>query len=44
VGVAPRVAPHAELYQLLKDLGAKIETGASPSAQALTWWRRWALT
>jgi 3-hydroxybutyryl-CoA dehydrogenase len=36
VWVSPRAARRAELLQLLKDLGAKIETGASPSPQALT--------
>ena len=36
VWVSSRAARRAELYQLLKDLGATIETGASPSAQALT--------
>ena len=36
VWVSPRAARRAELYQLLKNLGATIETGASPSAQALT--------
>ena len=36
VWVSPRASRRAELYQLLKDLGAKIETGQSPSAQALT--------
>lgn len=36
VWVSPRAARRAELYQLLKDLGAKIETGQSPSAAALT--------
>jgi 3-hydroxybutyryl-CoA dehydrogenase len=36
VWVSPRAARRAELLQLLKDLGAQIETGASPSAQALT--------
>ncbi len=36
VWVSPRAARRAELLQLLKDLGATIETGASPSAQALT--------
>jgi 3-hydroxybutyryl-CoA dehydrogenase len=35
VWVSSRAARRAELFQLLKDLGAKIETGASPSAQAL---------
>ncbi len=36
VWVSPRAARRAELLQLLKDLGAKIETGASPSPNALT--------
>jgi 3-hydroxybutyryl-CoA dehydrogenase len=36
VWVSTRAARRAELYQLLKDLGARIETGTSPSAQALT--------
>jgi len=36
VWVSTRAARRAELYQLLKDLGAKIETGQSPSLQALT--------
>ena len=36
VWVSSRAARRAELYQLLKDLGASIETGASPSPQALT--------
>ncbi len=36
VWVSPRAARRAELLQLLKNLGAKIETGQSPSAQALT--------
>ena len=36
VWVSSRAARRAELYQLLKDLGAKIETGQSPSPQALT--------
>ena len=35
VWVSPRAARRAELLQLLKDLGAKIETGASPSPTAL---------
>ena len=35
VWVSSRAARRAELFQLLKDLGAKIETGASPSSQAL---------
>jgi 3-hydroxybutyryl-CoA dehydrogenase len=35
VWVSPRAARRAELYQLLKDLGAKIETGQSPSPNAL---------
>ena len=36
VWVSPRAARRAELLQLLKDLGAKIETGQSPSSAALT--------
>lgn len=36
VWVSPRAARRLELLQLLKDLGAHIETGQSPSAQALT--------
>ena len=36
VWVSTRAARRAELYQLLKHLGASIETGQSPSAQALT--------
>ena len=36
VWVSTRAARRAELYQLLKDLGAKIETGQSPSLHALT--------
>jgi 3-hydroxybutyryl-CoA dehydrogenase len=36
VWVSPRAARRSELLQLLKDLGAKIETGASPSPEALT--------
>ena len=36
VWVSTRAARRAELYQLLKDLGAKIETGQSPSSAALT--------
>ena len=36
VWVSSRAARRAELYQLLKDLGASIETGSSPSPQALT--------
>jgi 3-hydroxybutyryl-CoA dehydrogenase len=35
VWVSPRAARRSELLQLLKDLGAKIETGASASPQAL---------
>ena len=35
VWVSPRAARRAELLQLLKNLGAHIETGASASAQAL---------
>ena len=36
VWVSPRAARRSELHQLLKDLGAKIETGQSPSPHALT--------
>jgi 3-hydroxybutyryl-CoA dehydrogenase len=36
VWVSSRAARRAELYQLLKELGAKIETGQSPSSAALT--------
>jgi 3-hydroxybutyryl-CoA dehydrogenase len=36
VWVSTRAARRSELYQLLKDLGAKVETGQSPSPQALT--------
>ncbi len=36
VWVSTRAARRAELYQLLKDLGARIETGTSPSPQAIT--------
>jgi 3-hydroxybutyryl-CoA dehydrogenase len=36
VWVSPRAARRAELLQLLKDLDARIETGASPSPVALT--------
>ena len=36
VWVSPRAARRMELLQLLKDLGAHIETGASPSPEALT--------
>jgi 3-hydroxybutyryl-CoA dehydrogenase len=36
VWVSTRAARRSELLQLLKDLGAKIETGASPSLHALT--------
>ncbi|WP_311220887.1 MULTISPECIES: 3-hydroxyacyl-CoA dehydrogenase [unclassified Acidovorax] len=36
VWVSPRASRRAELYQLLKDLGARIETGASPSPTAIT--------
>ena len=36
VWVSPRAARRAELYQLLKDLGATIETGASPSQTAIS--------
>jgi 3-hydroxybutyryl-CoA dehydrogenase len=36
VWVSPRASRRSELLQLLKDLGATIETGASPSMHALT--------
>lgn len=36
VWVSPRAARRSELLQLLKDLGARIETGQSASPQALT--------
>ena len=36
VWVSPRAARRSELLQLLKTLGATIETGPSPSMQALT--------
>ena len=36
VWVSPRAARRSELLQLLKNLGARIETGQSPSPQALT--------
>ena len=36
VWVSQRAARKSELLQLLKNLGAKIETGASPSPQALS--------
>lgn len=35
VWVSPRAARRAEIYQLLKDLGASIETAAAPSSHAL---------
>jgi 3-hydroxybutyryl-CoA dehydrogenase len=35
VWVSPKAARRAELYQLLKDLGAQIETAAAPSSTAL---------
>jgi len=35
VWVSPKAARRAELYQLLKDLGAQIETAAAPSSAAL---------
>jgi len=35
VWVSPRAARRAELYQLLKNLGARIETAQAPSALAL---------
>ncbi|HKB55129.1 MAG TPA: 3-hydroxyacyl-CoA dehydrogenase, partial [Ramlibacter sp.] len=36
VWVSTRAARRSELYQLLKDLGATVETGQSPSMHALT--------
>ncbi|MEP6588097.1 MAG: 3-hydroxyacyl-CoA dehydrogenase [Polaromonas sp.] len=36
VWVSPRAARRSELLQLLQNLGAQIETGQSPSPQALT--------
>ena len=36
VWLSPRAARRAPLLQLLKDLGAQIETGPSPSSNALT--------
>ena len=36
IWVSPRAARRSELLHLLKNLGASIETGASPSLQALT--------
>ena len=36
VWVSPRASRRMELYQLLRDLGATIETGASPSPTAIT--------
>jgi 3-hydroxybutyryl-CoA dehydrogenase len=36
VWVSPRATRRAQLLQLLKNLGADIETGAAPSANALT--------
>jgi 3-hydroxybutyryl-CoA dehydrogenase len=36
VWVSTRAARRSELFQLLKDLGARVETGQSPSPQALT--------
>jgi 3-hydroxybutyryl-CoA dehydrogenase len=36
VWVSTRAARRSELYQLLKELGAKVETGQSPSLHALT--------
>jgi 3-hydroxybutyryl-CoA dehydrogenase len=36
VWVSTRAARRSEIFQLLKDLGAKIETGPSPSLQALS--------
>ncbi len=44
VWVSPRASRRLELLQLLKDLGATIESGASPSPQASPSWRHWALT
>lgn len=35
VWVSPKAARRAEIYQLLKNLGASIETAQAPSAQAL---------
>ena len=35
VWVSPRAARRAEIYQLLKNLGASIETGSAPSASAI---------
>ena len=35
VWVSPKAARRAELYQLLKNLGAQIETGSMPSEQAI---------
>lgn len=35
VWVSPKAARRVELYQLLKDLGAQIETGPAPSSTAL---------
>ena len=35
VWVSPKAARRAELYQLLKDLGAQIDTAAAPSSAAL---------
>jgi 3-hydroxybutyryl-CoA dehydrogenase len=35
VWVSPKAARRPELYQLLKDLGARIETGATPTSAAL---------
>jgi 3-hydroxybutyryl-CoA dehydrogenase len=35
VWVSPRAARRAELYQLLKHLGARIETGTAPSESAI---------
>ncbi|MGY8587750.1 3-hydroxyacyl-CoA dehydrogenase family protein, partial [Paracidovorax citrulli] len=36
VWVSSRAARRAEVFQLLKDLGARIETGTSPSPQAIS--------
>ncbi len=35
VWVSPRAARRTEIYQMLKNLGADIETGAAPSASAI---------
>lgn len=44
VWVSSRAARRAELYQLLKDLGATIETGQSPPPRPSRWLPHWALT